>query len=699
MRRLTSRAAAFLAGLMVSAAGPAVAKAVTIDPRVAIVERPDAPGPVRKATEDLASDLQKVFGTRPRILSDGAAGPDTIEIAAPTNGAPESFAIGTRNGHVLLSGADMRGTIYAIYQFSQDYLGVDPMTFWTDREPARRQSVTLPAGLNRAFPAPLFKYRGFFINDEDQLTGWAPGEATDHSGISLAVMDKVYETILRLKGNIVVPSTWAFPSDPQMKAAGERGLILNQHHAIPVGMNVARWPANVPYNFSTHPEILERAWTDAVHAYDPQQEILWSVGLRGLSDTPYSSIDTSVVGNDKAQGELISKAIADQIRIVRAVQPGAHFVTDLWQEGARLKKEGYLTIPPEVTTVWADRGYGLVQDGGEVQKGQGFYYHTAMLNGRANQLSEMVPVDRIQSEFGRFIKADATQYMLVNTSDIRAVAMTSKAVMDIAWGGLPKAGGAHGYYLQWAADEYGARAAPAIAQMYEDYFRAFSHLPNGDEYGDQLYHSEARQLMMSTMISPPFYDIPGQAPKWEQAHVIGISAEPNFWLQIKPDYVETTSAREVRNCADAAPRWDKVWEEAKAAEALVAPERRAYFDYAVLTEIAINRDSNHMLLMIARAVRDARAGDVAKAKEDARATLADFDEIKRLEAQSAYGKWTHWWRGEWLVGIDETRQWVDTFLKWLDDPLTTLPPPVLTSGWEGYYHIMHYEGDRTADVR
>ena len=62
-------------------------------------------------------------------------------------------------------------------------------------------------------------------------------------------------------------------------AASERGLIVNQHHATPLGVNVARWPENVPYNYSGHPEILDRAWTDAVAEYKPGDEILWRVGL------------------------------------------------------------------------------------------------------------------------------------------------------------------------------------------------------------------------------------------------------------------------------------------------------------------------------------------------------------------------------------------------------------------------------------
>ena len=40
-----------------------------------------------------------------------------------------------------------------------------------------------------------------------------------------------------------------------------------------------------------------------------------------------------------------------------------------------------------------------------------------------------------------------------------------------------------------------------------------------------------------------------------------------------------------------------------------------------------------------------------------------------------------------------------TFADFLNDPLTHAQPPVLWDGWEAYYHIMHYEGDRSADVK
>jgi hypothetical protein len=344
-------------------------QAYVLDSRVTLLEAPDEAGPIRRATLDLAEDFYRVLGTRPKIVTrQQDAGPVTILIGEQSKlpaamqsnaaAAAESFSIqvaslntGQPGRAVVLSGPDMRGTIFAIYQFSEEYLGVDPLYYWTDHEPLRHARIVIPGSLRKTFPAPVIKYRGFFLNDEDLLTGWIPGEKKDHTGISLEVWNKVYETTLRLKGNMVVPGTWIFPDDPQVKLASERGLIVTQHHAIPLGLNVARWPKNVPYNYSTHPEILEQAWKNAVAAYAPGEEILWAVGLRGLSDVSYAAMDPSVNNNDKALGELISKAIADQMRIVRAVHPDAKFVTDLWQEGARLVKEGYLGVDPKLETL------------------------------------------------------------------------------------------------------------------------------------------------------------------------------------------------------------------------------------------------------------------------------------------------------------------------------------------------------------
>jgi hypothetical protein len=711
---------------------------INISRSITIVESPLEAGPIHRATEDLRSDFSKVFGRSPRIIEnlDGAA-PVSILIArrdhipaglnCTSTPDTEAFAFsivesgsGPARKHIIcLVGADMRGTIYAIYEFSQRVLGVDPMYLWTDKQPAHRISIALPKDFAREYPSPVFHYRGFFPNDEDLLSGWIPGSRSEHTGISLKVWDNIFETILRLKGNIIVPGTWIFPDDAQVHAAAERGLIINQHHAIPLGVNVARWPQDVPYNFSTHPGILKRAWTNAVTTYNPNDEILWSVGLRGLSDSSYASLDPSVRDNDPLLGQRISESIAAQMKIVRAKYPNAQFVTDLWQEGARLMAEGYLKIPPEVSLVWADTGYGDMQDGGKVAAGQGAYFHVAMMNGQANQLSEMVPVATIQSELGRYIKAGATSYMLVNTSDIRPVAMTTRAVMEMAWGGVPATTGeadAQGdadaaFYRKWATEEFGVKSATALTKVYREYFAAPSlrppfgpprltsagNAPPPPEArskvplfeGDQHYHTEARRLILDALSEHQVINIPSQSPKWTAPRV-----SPTANAEMRRALIE----RDIKDCADAQPRWDAVWNDAVAAEKLVDPARNNYYQAEMLAMVTINRESNRMLFNVASAMKDAEDGNKAKAEAETAAALLALDRMRASMSAAEYGKWKNWYRGDWLTGVYRTRELVQDYANHLKDPMAKLPAPASWSGWEAYFHIMEYEGDRSVDV-
>jgi hypothetical protein len=368
-------------------------------------------------------------------------------------------------------------------------------------------------------------------------------------------------------------------------------------------------------------------------------------------------------------------------------------------EGSRLVHQGDLSIPSDVTTVWADDGYGYLQDKGEVAKGQGAYYHVAMMNGRANQLTEMVPVERIYSELGRYIKAGATEYVLMNTSDIRPVPMTIRAVMDVAWKGVPSGGpAASDEFLQsWSRAEFGAQAAAKVAEVYKDYFQAPAHFGEPThEYGDQLYHTEARDMMLAYMIAPPLYSLPSQSPKWVPPHIFGLGV---YDRRGGKEWLPQITAIESHQCGEAQPRWDAVWQKALAAEPLVAPERRPFYHAHVLAMIAINRGSNRMLLYLSKAIQQAQSGETSQARQSAAQALEALEGIRRAETAAEYGKWKNWYRGDWLTGIYRTRQMVEVFSEFLSDPLTHLSPPLFWDGWEAYYHITRYQGDRSADVK
>ena len=197
--------------------------------------------------------------------------------------------------------------------------------------------------------------------------------------------------------------------------------------------------------------------------------------------------------------------------------------------------------------------------------------------------------------------------------------------------------------------------------------------------------------MLSTMLQSPLSYVPDQAPKWEPPHLLDSS--------FNPDWASDTAKKEIQACGEAQPRWDAVWKRAVADEALVPPALKPFYRAEVLTMIAINRESNRMLLSLSQAVKDLGTGDRAGAAAKLNQALEATDAIKQAESTAEYGKWKNWYHGDWLTGVDRTHQMLQVFARWVADPSAPVPPPVIWNDWEAYYHIMHYEGDRTVDVR
>ena len=123
------------------------------------------------------------------------------------------------------------------------------------------------------------------------------------------------------------------------------------------------------------------------------------------------------------------------------------------------------------------------------------------------------------------------------------------------------------------------------------------------EEGDQHYHSEIRLLLLDRLSEGQVAAIPSQSPKWTPPRLI-----PALEEQAKKAMLD----RDIKECEEAQPRWDAVWQHAVAAKSLVDPDRRDYYQAAVLTMITINRESNRALLMVAQALQDDAAGDAGK---------------------------------------------------------------------------------------
>ncbi len=620
---------------------PAAAR-IAVNAATRILIGSGEPAPLQKAARDLASDWERVFGRRAAIVrTTAAAGPAAVRIALNQNlprGAArpagwESLRIqALDDGSVLLTGSDVRGAIYAVYQFSQQFLGVDPLYWWTDHAPAHRTEVEVPEHFSLT-AAPRWHYRGWFLNDEDLFTGWKPG-LRDGTGISLSLWDHIFEAILRLKGDMVVPGTWIFPYEPQIEAASERGLIVTQHHVNTLGLDTYRWPKNRPMSYLDDPKTLEAAWSRAASQYPKGAEILWSVGFRGQNDYPFWLDDPKAPATDVGRAGVIRAAIDRQIEIVHARDPHAGILMNAWREAATFIHEGVLKVPEGTTLVWPDNGHGILQDRGAIAAGQGEYYHTAMYDFLSNHYSEMVPLERIQRELGRAAKAGATRWLLVNTANVRPVVMTTRAVMELAWDPEPWTGSqpaeSRRYLDRWCREEFGERAAPAVADYYRAYFSAPARYGAAEDAtaADNFYQTAARALLL-----PALDGGPGPLSRLQGAMQVRTVAELAARLE------------EISAAADA--RWQHAMALAGKARPLVPEDRREFFQANVLTGAGMHLHFNRMMIDLAQMAQAPSAEEkIAKIH----AAIREGEAATAALQAAGYGKWKGFYtQGDWLL--------------------------------------------------
>lgn len=182
-----------------------------------VVVAPDEAAGVRIAAGNLVTDFEKVArGGNPEgnpavILAGEVNGPLIRQIVRSTpsvkwladslKGKREQYFITFAGDSMIVAGSDMRGTIYGIYEVSEQ-LGVSPWYDWADAPVARRGNVAVKRG-NYTAGEPAVRYRGIFLNDEAPcLTSWVKNTyGTDYGDHRFYA--RVGELLLRLRGNFL----------------------------------------------------------------------------------------------------------------------------------------------------------------------------------------------------------------------------------------------------------------------------------------------------------------------------------------------------------------------------------------------------------------------------------------------------------------------------------------------------------------
>lgn len=451
--------------------------------------------PIQMAIRDAEKDWYKVFGYPPVIFHNKPAtswkGPVIVfgsskniksltKVELPIE--KEHFHVfldkinsKNKNSAVFAAGADDRGTIYAIYTFTEKVLGIDPMYIFTDHVPKKKSEIKLQSGFEIKSKKPTFEYRGWFINDEELHDGMHR-DPLGGNVIASEWMDKILETLLRTKGNMIIPESAQYPDANVYDLCKRRGVAVNHHHVTPVGLNMMNWPKNIPFSFITEKEILLDAWEKAIKV-QADKEIVWTIGFRGESDGAFWHSDPAAPKTEEGRAKVIAEAMQAQVDLIRKYQPDATIVAALWNEQGAFYNKGLLKIPDGVTKMFADDGRGFMRDNGGkyLQKGDGLYYHVMMMMLTQNRTTEGVPPARFYKELKRYVEKGATKYAVINVSGIRPAALSVNAISDFLWDATPALRKSpevamKDYLIAWYAREFGEELASGLTDLRLHYY-------------------------------------------------------------------------------------------------------------------------------------------------------------------------------------------------------------------------------------
>lgn len=225
---------------------------------------------------------------------------------------------------LLILGSDKRGTIYGMFHLSE-MCGISPMIFWGDVKPHHKDEVLISLDSKILSKEPSVKYRGFFINDEWPAFGkWC---FEKYGGVNALAYEKVFEFLLRMKGNYLWPAMWnsSFwedgPGLQNAELANELGIIMGTSHHEPLSRAGVEWQnqykqysEDSSWNFIKNKEAISHFWKDGLERSKDFENII-TIGMRGENDSKLLGEEASLKDNI----EVVKDAIITQNQIIKSI--------------------------------------------------------------------------------------------------------------------------------------------------------------------------------------------------------------------------------------------------------------------------------------------------------------------------------------------------------------------------------------------
>jgi len=369
----------------------------------------------------------------------------------------------------MIAGSDNRGAVYGLFDMIEK-AGVSPWAWWADVPIQPADTLSIEPG--RVMDAPAVKYRGIFLNDENPaLYGWV---LENYGAFNADFYDRVFELILRNKGNYIWPAMWGkaiYDDDPQNKVTAARnGIILGTSHHEPLMRAHIEWDryGDGAWDYSQNAENLNDFWRGGMERIG-EEDVLVTIGMRGDGDEAMSE-GTAI--------DLLENIVADQRQIIKEVteKPAAETpqVWALYKEVQDYYDQG-MKVPEDVLLLFSDDNWGqlrrLPELGAEREGGYGIYYHFDYVGDVRNyKWINTTQIERVWDQMNISRQFGADDLWIVNVGDLKPLELPIDFFLDYAWDPeewplerLPQ------FTTNWATQQFGPKYAKEIAGFVDLY--------------------------------------------------------------------------------------------------------------------------------------------------------------------------------------------------------------------------------------
>ncbi len=670
---------------------------IVLEPGVPIFVDPAEPGPVHRAVKDLQRDLELVLGAPSPIvhsLSD-TEGQNAIIVTGtgllsagfrdPSLQGAEAHQVNVKTmgdtSHVVLQGTDMRGTIYAVYTFSERFLNIPPLWFWASWQHEHMSTVDVSADTKLVFREPYVKWRAWFPNDRDLFSPWQDRAPENYEAF--------LETMLRLKMNTLEGRLMdgeafdkPFTAGREARAARDRGLINTGHHIFTFGSSIRDWDLywkkirkqEPPRTSINNVDALKSFWRYHIEtSIRAGMDVIWLIGFRGNRDIPFWAFYEDSPETDAERGAVIERMMNEQVRLLKEVTGDATppMRTTLYSEKSLLFAAGHLRPPSDPSLIWnfvaARRDHFPAADlrNMDVPPDRPIgYYMNFQFTSSGSHLAQGEGPWKMERNF-RYVDGKnprPLEFSVVNAGNIREFVMTMSANAAMLWDF--QAYDTDEFMMAFCSQYFGSEHAHEVASLYRDFFDSYwqQKRPDLDGFKRQYIFQDMRYARAIEQITGHFSSGYKPNPLQDQ----GFST-PGEYFRIVPQDSGTENQLEaiVKGTDASIARLKQVVARADRTYEVLPPSRRVFFNDNLRVQARFMLHLNETLNAVTRAFMtlETGAGELTASLIDQAAS--NLKATRRALDEAEHSKFTHWYDSDTkfkMNGLEERIQAVRTSL-------------------------------------